>query len=131
MGSKPQAEEKMTDAMPSCTDAPTLPPPAMVSVVRFRSGAPVDELLYRMGVGDYVGALDVAEELLDERAVPIVVLPRSVIAEMTLEYRECLLLACVDGSSTLEKAIDDSGLEMIDALRALCDLLDKRIVAFC
>jgi hypothetical protein len=115
---------------PSSRDAPTVPPPALVSVVRFQIGAPVDELLYRMGVGDHGGAVDVAQELMEDRAVPIMLLPPDVVRDMVLEYRENLLLSFIDGHSSLEKVLQDSGLDMLDALRALCELLDQRVIAF-
>jgi hypothetical protein len=81
-----------------------------------------------MGVGDQSGVLDAAEELLADGVVVRIVLPPEVIATMMLEYRESMLLAYVSGSSTLKQVIQETGLEMIDALRALCELVDRRIV---
>jgi hypothetical protein len=127
MQSARHAKEGPREA-PSVRDSPTLPPPSPLSVIRFRSGLPVDELVYRLGVGDSSGALDAAEELFEDGAVARVVLPPEVIATMMLEYRESMLLAYVNGSSTLKQVINDTGLELIDALRALCELVDRRIV---
>jgi hypothetical protein len=127
MQSAHHAKEGPSEA-PSVRDSPTLPPPAPLSVIRFRSGLPVDELVYRMGVGDQSGVLDAAEELLADGVVVRIVLPPEVIATMMLEYRESMLLAYVSGSSTLKQVIQETGLEMIDALRALCELVDRRIV---
>jgi hypothetical protein len=112
-------------------NAPTVPPPPIASVIRYKSGAPVDELLYRMAMGDAAGAVDAAQALFDARYVPVLILPPLGLGESTLGYREELLLSLVAGQATLTDVIDGSGLEMIDALRALCELIEKDVIAVC
>jgi hypothetical protein len=119
------------DAPSSRRSAPTVPPPPIASVIRYKSGAPVDELLYRMAMGDSAGALDAAQALFDARYVPVLILPPLGLGESTLGYREELLLSLVDGKASLPEVIDGSGLEMLDALRALCELIEKDVIAVC
>src|SRR5262249_25435780 len=56
-------------------NSPTLPPSARVSVTRFKCGAPVDELAYRLSVGDHEGALDAAQTLFDMGSIPVLEMP--------------------------------------------------------
>lgn len=110
-------------------EAPTLRPPPDVSVVRYKVGVPVDELLYRFEMGDTAGALDAAQALLDEEPKPIVMMPATLSAELLLGHREEYLLGFIDGHATLEEVIRSTGLSMLEALRSVCDLLDKRVIA--
>ena len=111
--------------------APTVPPPPIASVIRYKSGAPVDELLYRMAMGDSSGALDAAQDLFDARYVPVLVLPPLGSSDIRLGYREQLLLTLIDGNAPLSEVLEGSGLELLDALRALCELLEKDVVTVC
>ena len=125
------ANDIFSDDPPSARSAPTVPPAAAVSVIRYKSGAPVDELLYRMAMGDNGGALDAAQELFDARYVPVLVLPPLEPSDVTLGYREHLLLSFIDGGAPLGEVLEESGLEMLDGLRALCELLEKDIISVC
>ena len=125
------ANDTLLDDAPTSASAPTLPPHAFVSVVRYKSGAPVDELLYRIAMGDHGGALDAAQDLFDRRHIPVLVLPLSSLSDTMLGYSEELLLSFIDGNACLADVIEDSGLEMLDALRALCELLEKDIITLC
>jgi hypothetical protein len=118
------------DQAPDSRNAPTLPPPARVSVTRYKSGAPVDELLYRLSVGDNAGALDAAQALFDTRRIPVLVLPLQTMTAL-FGYRADLLLSCIDGATPLSDVIDASGMEMLDALRALGELLAENVIALC
>jgi hypothetical protein len=113
----------------SFRDAPTLPPPAAVSVVRYMVGVSVDELLYRFSVGDTAGAVDAALELLDEDPIPIVAVPADVMSEMVLEHHASYLLSFVDGQAPLDEIIKATGLPLVEALRAVCELIDKAVIA--
>ena len=57
-------------------------------------------------------------------AVALHAIPRS-----TLDHRTGFLLSRVDGWSTLEDVLDISGMDAIDALRILSNLLDDGIIA--
>jgi hypothetical protein len=133
------ANDDLVEA-PVSRNRPTLPPPGQcpetvrppprISVTRYKSSVPVDELLYRMSMGDTAGALDVAQALFDAGSIPVVVLPLRSMTAM-LGYRADLLLSCVDGETTLVKVIEASGLELMDGLRALGELLAEDIIAVC
>jgi hypothetical protein len=120
------AEDILMDTAPLAA-AP--PPPA--SVIRYKSGAPVDELLYRMAVGDVDAALDAAQELFDAGYVPVLVLVPLGISDVALGYHEMLLLSSVDGCTPLAGVLEDTGLAMVDALRALCELLEHDFIKVC
>jgi len=110
-------------------DVPTLRTPTEVAVVRYKVGVSADELLYRFSVGDHIGALDAAQALFDEEPVPIVSLPSNVARAMPLTHREEYVLSFVDGRRALDYIVNECGLAMLDALAAVCGLLDKRVIA--
>jgi hypothetical protein len=117
------------DSSRSSPSTVTPPPPA--SVIRYKSGAPVDELLYRMAMGDLGAAIDAAQDLIDAGYVPILVMVPLGGSDLSLGYREQLLLSLIDGCATLAEVIERSGLEMLDALRALCELLEMDAITLC
>jgi hypothetical protein len=86
-------------------------------------------LLYRVSVGDHAEAIDIAEVFFERRNVPIVLLPSDSLDELMLGYRAYLLLGCIDGETALQEVIDASGLDLLDALRALCELIEKSVVS--
>ena len=109
--------------------APTLRPLRMkVKDVRDEL-APLHELLYRFEVGDHKGALAAAETLLDRSLVPTILVPTELLPAMALDPRAALLVTCVDGTTSLESVLEASTLPMLDGLRALCELLDRGVVA--
>lgn len=123
-GVRPTAE-RASD--PGERDATTLPPPPSLRDLR-DSAAPLEELLYRFEVGDHRGALAAAETLLDQRLVPTVIVPFDLLHALGLDPNAMLLLAYVDGRASLETVLETSGVPMLEALRALCDLLEQRVI---
>jgi hypothetical protein len=111
----------------SCSEAPTLPPLPHVRDVRDQA-TPLEELLYRFEVGDHRGALAAAETLLDQRLAPTMIVPWEVVPSLELSPTATLLLTLVDGRTPLEALLDVGMIPMIDALRALCELLEQRVV---
>jgi hypothetical protein len=118
---------------------------------------PLTEMRDRYAVGDFSGALALAERILGEtqdhqeaaryaancrdvlrqmytarlgslRQVPRVALPSDQIRWLTLDHRSGFLLSCVDGRSTLEEILDVSGMPVLDALRILCDLQQQSVI---
>lgn len=110
------------------SEAPTIPPPRAVERDRTEALAPIHELLYRFDVGDHRGALAAAESLLDRSLIPAIVVAPELLSRMGLDTAPSLLLSCIDGHTSLEAVLDHTGLPMLDALRALCDLLDAKVV---
>jgi len=115
------------------SELPTLPPPRYagastdVMVSHIHLGPSIDEVLYRLSLGDLTGAALANEEL--ELCVPTRVAPRIVIAALELTYLEEFILASIDGKATWGELLDSSTFSPKDTLRALCELVDKGAVA--
>ena len=119
----------------------------------------VGEMRDRFSLGDYSGALVVAEAILDGEPkhpeahqvaqhcrrvleqmyiarigpltrVPIVGVPRDQLRWLSIDHRAGFLLSHVDGVSTLEMILDVSGMSPLDALRILFELAQQRVIRF-
>lgn len=165
---------------PEDFDIPTSPPPiaemaAIEAHARGEAAAPApqaekksireeappteQEMNDRVSLGDYTGALEIAEKLLatdpDSDAVkscaencrtvlrqmytakigpldrvPVVAVPRDQLRWLTIDHRAGFVLSLVDGVSSLEMILDVSGMPELDALRILCELAQQRILSF-
>jgi hypothetical protein len=111
----------------------TLPPPGRgrhtdpsIHVARIRLHTSMDELLYRLAVGDWEGAYRANVELV--HLVPHVVAPRSEIEATELDYLQEYVLACVDGQSTWGDLVSGAPFEPAETLRALSALVDLGLV---
>ncbi len=120
---------------------------------------PTAEMRDKFSLGDYSGALFVAEGLLEDdpanpealryaencRAVlqkmytarigpldrvPIVVVPRDQLRWLSIDHRAGFVLSLVDGVSSLEMVLDVSGMPLLDVLRILYELVQQRVIAF-
>ncbi|MBN2193939.1 MAG: hypothetical protein JW751_14075 [Polyangiaceae bacterium] len=118
---------------------------------------PYQELHDRYAVGDFTGALVVAEALLEQEPedleaarfaqscrdvltqmysarvgaldAPVrVAIPPDQIRWLSLDHRAGFLLSLVDGVSTVEEILDICGMPRLDALRLLFMLLEERVV---
>jgi hypothetical protein len=87
----------------------------------------IEELLFRFEVGDYLGALSLSDALLGARPERLV--PADVARRIGLDHREGMLFDQIDGASCLEDVLETTGLPMVDALRSLCSLVQKKVVA--
>lgn len=116
------------------------------------------EMNDRVSLGDYSGALAIAEEILGtdpnhavakacaERCrgvlkqmyatrigpldrVPLVMVPRDQLRWLSIDHRAGFVLSLVDGVSSLEMIIDVSGMPEIDTLRILSELAQQRIIS--
>ncbi|MGD0525456.1 MAG: hypothetical protein ABSE49_09950 [Polyangiaceae bacterium] len=88
----------------------------------------VHELLYRFAVGDEVGAIAAAALLLDGRRVPALTVSLDVLDELELDYRATSVLGLVDGTTPLSELLAQSCLSPGDALRTMCELVERRIL---
>jgi len=115
------------------------------------------EMRERYAVGDFTGALVMAEAALeadpgDQEArryvstcrdilqqmytarlgsadlVPRVTLSSDQIRWLTLDHKSGFLLSCIDGYSTIDEILDVCGMPPLDALRILCDLLQQNVI---
>ena len=120
---------------------------------------PFAEMRERASLGDYTGALEMAELILaadpssleaaecaencrsvlenmyaarlgPTDGVPVVVVPQAQMQWLSIDHRAGFVLSLIDGFSTLEMVIDVSGMQRLDALRILHALVQQRIVAF-
>ncbi|MBX3189375.1 MAG: hypothetical protein KF819_20295 [Labilithrix sp.] len=124
------------------------------------SGPPTaQEMNDRVSLGDYSGALEIAEKLLaldpsDAAAeacaescrdvlrkmytarigpldrVPMVMVARDQLRWLSIDHRAGFVLSLVDGVSSLEMILDVSGMPELDALRILSELAQQRIISF-
>lgn len=112
----------------------------------------------RYAVGDFTGALVVAESILDSNPddedakryaqscrevltqmyaarlgpmdqVPSVVVPADQITWLSLDHRAGFLLSLVDGISNIEEILDVSGMTRLDALRIMYTLAQQNVIA--
>jgi hypothetical protein len=119
---------------------------------------PMGEMRERFSLGDYSGALEVAELLLAEdpadaevidcadqcrtvlegmyaarlgslEQVPAVIVQRTQLRWLSIDHRAGFVLSLIDGTSSLEMVLDVSGMPRIDAMRILVELIAQRIVA--
>lgn len=136
-----------------------LPPPASVpaSDATASAGAARLEMQDRYAIGDFTGALAVAERLLqqntgDAEAGRYARSCRSVLTEMytarlgslhqlitvavpptqvrwlSLDHRAGFVLSLVDNASTVEELLDISGMPPLDTLRILTELLEQGVI---
>lgn len=130
-------------------------PPA---TVRAAQGGALGEMKDRYAMGDFTGALAVAEDLLEKNADDAdalryaqscrdvltqmytarlgalsqrvrVAVPSDQIRWLSLDHRSGFVLSLIDGSSTVEELLDISGMNRLDALRILYTLYDQRVIA--
>ena len=124
---------------------------------RGREGATRQDMQDRYAVGDFTGALVVAESLLDAdpenedakryaqscrevltqmyaaRIGPMdqiatVAVPPDQITWLSLDHRAGFLLSLVDGVSSIEEILDISGMTRLDALRIMYTLVQQNVI---
>jgi hypothetical protein len=132
---------------------PQPPPPAPIPA-KSRSR----EMNDRVELGDYSGALEIAEEILRTNSddigaktvaetcrtvlrqmyatrigplerVPVVMVPRDQLRWLSIDHKAGFVLSLVDGVSSLEMIIDVSGMPELDTLRILSELAQQRIIS--
>ncbi|MBV9947360.1 MAG: hypothetical protein JOZ69_10965, partial [Myxococcales bacterium] len=120
---------------------------------------PIAEMRERFSLGDYSGALEMAELILAEvpddaeaaecaencrrvlenmyaarlgplDRMPMVVVPRAQMRWLSMDHRAGFILSLIDGQSTIEMILDLCGMPRLDAYRILQDLIQQKVVAF-
>ena len=118
----------------------------------------MSELRERYALGDFSGALTIAEGILEDNKhnvdaqryaescrdvlrqmyaarlgpldqVPVVAIPVEQLRWLTLDHRAGFLLSHVDGVSTLEEILDISGMPPLEAMRIIYELLQQKVIA--
>jgi len=136
------------------------PPPAVLVPPPAQSerDARITEMKDRYAMGDFTGALVVAESMLEVDPEDIdaqryaqscrdvltqmytarlgaltqhvrVAVPGDQIRWLSLDHRSGFVLSLIDGSSTVEELLDISGMNRLDALRIIYTLFDQRVIA--
>jgi hypothetical protein len=104
----------------------------------FETVLPMAEALLASTADDEVHAIVMSarEKLADFYAaklgrlakVPILEVPASEWMSLDLDHRACFLLVHVDNVSSFEMILDTSGMPRHEAMRLLCDLLERGII---
>lgn len=135
------------------------PPPVLIpSEPASPRDAEITAMKDRYAMGDFTGALVVAEGMLEVNADDLdaqryaqscrdvltqmyaarlgalnqrvrVAVPGDQIRWLSLDHRAGFVLSLIDGSSTVEELLDISGMNRLDALRILYTLFDQRVIA--
>ena len=134
------------------------PPVLMPSPPKSPRDGKITEMKDRYAMGDFTGALIVAEGMLETNADDIdaqryaqscrdvltqmyaarlgalnqrvrVAVPGDQIRWLSLDHRAGFVLSLIDGSSTVEELLDISGMNRLDALRIIYTLFDQRVIA--
>jgi hypothetical protein len=119
---------------------------------------PAAEMHERFALGDYTGALELAELILADDStnldaaecsencrtvlenmysarlgppggVPFVVVPNAHMRWLSMDHRAGFVLSLIDGKSTLDTILDLCGMPRLDALHILHDLVQQKVVA--
>jgi hypothetical protein len=128
---------------------PSLPPPGAEPTLQ--------DMQARYAVGDFTGALELAEAILQKRpddaatrryaqncrdvltqmfaakigpldqVMQVVISPQEV-QWLSLDHRAGFLLSLVDGQSTVDEILDISGMSRLDALKIIHQLVEQQIV---
>ena len=85
------------------------------------------EMLTCFEAGDYLGALSASDDVLGAHAVVFRASGRRVAAP-PLSPRAAYVLSLVEEHETLEELVYETGLPMIDALRAVCELVESGMI---
>ena len=120
---------------------------------------PAVDMRERFSLGDYSGALVVAESILEEDPtdaealkcsescrrvleqmyttrigsldrVPFIAVPQEQLRWLNIDHRAGFVLSHVDGNCSLEQILDVSGMPTLDTLRILYELLQQRVIGF-
>jgi len=147
-GSSSEALDLVVSRIPASSIAPAEPS---------RAPDPLAELRERYALGDFSGALTIAEGILEDDAenadvqryaescrdvlmqmyaarlgsmdqIPTVSVPQEQLRWLTLDHRAGFLLSHVDGVSSLEEILDISGMPHLEAMRIIYDLLQQRVI---
>jgi hypothetical protein len=121
------------------------------------AGRALKDMRDRFSLGDYTGALELAETVLrgdpvNETAlncaeecrnkliqmytarigpldrVPTVIVATEQLRWLSIDHRAGFLLSHIDGVSNLEMILDVSGMPLLDALKILCELVQQRVI---
>ncbi|MBK6533158.1 MAG: hypothetical protein IPF99_27305 [Deltaproteobacteria bacterium] len=143
----PEAQRSPVPSRPSAQQQRSLTPPSTRR-----------EMIDRFELGDFTGALSLAETLLeidrtDSEArriaetsrtrlraiyvgrlgaldqVPVMMIPHAELRWLALDHRAGFVLSLVDGTSSIEEIIDVSTMPQLEVLRTLYNLLSQNVIS--
>jgi hypothetical protein len=152
----------LADAYTGPLPSPAFGTPAAALHPKTSMEPPVDpgaDMRDRFSLGDYSGALAVAEGLLEADPshaealrcadncrsvlqqmyaarigpldrVPVVIVPRDQLRWLSIDHRAGFMLSHIDGVSSVEMILDVSGMPLLEALRILFELVQQRVISF-
>lgn len=100
---------------------------AGVRALRTPAAHRIYEMLQCFETGDYLGALSASDEVLGAHAVVFRGSGRRV-QSAPVSARAAYVLSLVEEHQTLEELVYTTGLPMIDALRAVCELVEEGVI---
>lgn len=100
---------------------------AEVRALRTPAAHRIYEMLQCFETGDYLGALSASDEVLGAHAVVFRGSGRRA-ASPPVSARAAYVLSLVEEHGTLEELVYNTGLPMIDALRAVCELVEADMI---
>lgn len=148
----------LVDAFQGTTEGEQPAPAARSAPAKNRTpSTSVPDMQDRYAVGDFTGALVVAESILDQNPddedakryaqscrevltqmyaarigpmdqVAVVAVPTDQITWLSLDHRAGFLLSLVDGVSSIEEILDISGMTRLDALRIMYTLVQQNVI---
>ncbi len=118
---------------------------------------PRREMHERLALGDFTGALSIAESILSDAGddtethrvaeecrsrltqmyisrlggldmTPVMAVPRSELKWLSLDHRAGFLLSQLDGSVTIEEVMDTAGMPALEVLRTVWELMNQRVI---
>ncbi len=139
--------------------APPIPAEARIPMPAPREVNFAEDMSDLVAVGDYSGALEIADRRLEQNPgddealqvrdqcravliqmysarlgsldrVPVIIVPQEQLRWMSIDQRAAFMLHHIDGVSTLEMILDVSGMPLLEAMRILTELLQQRVVTF-
>jgi hypothetical protein len=164
-----ELDPPLATSPPDCFSASTAPPPAgEFPSIEVEEAAPNSEdatesalldMRDRHAMGDYSGALDVAESILEVHPYhaeaahfvsncrqmlikmasarigrldrqPTLLVSSDQIRWLSLDHRAGFMLSLLDGHSTVEEILDICGMDRLDALKILQSLIEQRVIGF-
>jgi hypothetical protein len=103
----------------------TLPPPGHAP--RPGPADSISEVLFRLACGDFAGAMCAAEQLMLQ--IPVVIVTKEELRCEPLTYWQVQLLAHVDGDAMLCELLERADVPSAEAVRVVCELTERRIIA--
>ena len=92
------------------------------------SAVPVDDVLRLFAEGDDDAALERGQAFFERGYVPVLTAGPRDLRDAPLDMRARWLVPFIDGETALPRVLESSALRRVDALHAICVLIDLKLV---